>query len=160
MNTQNHFIGNKNNVPRKKEMNIRIHFIGGNNDFPRKKKKKIKNALENEVKKQIRECMETIYKEKKAIQDLKKIPVLPSEQSRYLGKERFIYSEAEITREDLNVHFPNKIVKYTNYFLGKLQINTKDILFLINVGNLFFTDKQHYIWPSSNVIKMMYVTIN
>lgn len=99
-----------------------------------------------------------IYKKKKSIQDLKKIPI-NSEERMHLNRERAIYSEIETTRENIDHLFPKKICKFTNYLLGKLDINKKKVLFLIDVDALFYMGNEYVIWPSDDK-KKMFVTIN
>lgn len=130
--------------------NVKIYLLG-DPDITRKEKKSIKT--------EVKKLMMVIYKEKKPIKDLKTISVVPKEQNRYSTKERFIYSETEISREAINALFPNKIIKYTNYLLGKAQINAKNILYLMDIDDLFFMADEYHIWPSNNK-KNMYVTIH
>ncbi|MFA7298086.1 MAG: hypothetical protein WC010_00350 [Candidatus Absconditabacterales bacterium] len=127
--------------------NVTINFIG-HNEVPRKEKKHIKA--------QVAECMLTIFKEKKSIENLKK---MATTQHSFRQKDFSIYSEMQISREKISSIFPNKISNNANYLLGRLCINKRDIVYLINVDDLFYMDGQYYIWPS-NEKKIMYVTIN
>lgn len=124
-------------------MKIRIYFLGDDN-VSRKEKKQIKNN--------VRECIVELYKKKKPIQDLRQIPVIP--ESKWV-----IYSENGMDRQEIDHLFPKKICKQTNYLLGKTVISRKDVLYLIDVDELFFMTDQYYIWPSDER-KKMYIKIN
>lgn len=131
-------------------MNIRIYFLGVNNSISRKEQKTIKD--------QLMEIVMEIYKKKKPINDLKKIPI-NTENVLLARKERAIYAETETTRENIDHLFPKKICKYTNYLLGKLDIKEKKILYLIDIDDLFYMGNEYVIWPSDET-KKMFVTIN
>ncbi len=118
-------------------------YFTGDNNVSRKEKKKIKD--------QIKACITDIYKQKRSIENLQRLPIVPEEKWA-------IYSEIEIDRQKLDVFFPKKICKNTNYFLGKMHISTKDVLYLMNVDDLFFMAGQYYIWPSDEK-KIIHIVI-
>ena len=115
-------------------MNIKMFFLGDTSIIPRKEKKIIKDQVEDSIAK--------LYKEKKAINGLHKIKFIPRQ-------DKFnIYSEIKHTKEDIDHLFPKKIINQTNYLLGKLEINKKNILYLIDVDELFWMGNEYLIWPS------------
>jgi hypothetical protein len=123
-------------------MNIRMYFTGDGN-VSRKEKKIIKN--------QVKACITDIYKQKRSIENLQKLPIVPEEKWS-------IYSEIDMDRQKIDVFFPKKICKNTNYLLGKINMSTKDVLYLIDVDDLFFMAGQYYIWPSDEK-KQIHITV-
>ena len=115
-------------------MNIKMFFLGDTSSIPRKEKKNIKDQVEDSIAK--------LYKEKKTIKDLHKITFIPRQ-------DKFnIYSETELTKENIDHLFPKKITKHTNYLLGVLEINKKNVLYLVDVDELFWMTNEYLIWPS------------
>ena len=112
-------------------MNIRMFFLGDTHCVSRKEKKTIKG--------QVNDCIAKIYQEKKPIEKLYKIP---------LEQNGSIYSEKYITKAEIDNLFPKKVDKQTNYLIGAMVINTKNVMYLINVDELFFMSGTYFIWPS------------
>jgi hypothetical protein len=135
--------------------NVRIYCIGELSEISKTEKKNLK--------KEVKEYIMDIFKHMKSIETLIKIP-LPH-QGRNNG-QCAIYSEEKISkREEVDLLFPKKITKTnTNYLLGKVEINKKNLLYLIDVDQLYDKGEKHYreycIWPSSHAHKTMHVRIN
>lgn len=128
-------------------MNTRIYFLGG--DISRKEKKTIKGK--------VRDALSEIYQKKRTIEDLIKIPIDENEST--TSRQTFaIYAELDIQREKIEELFTKKISKRSNYFLGVIA-SIKNVLYLIDVDELFFMSGEYYIWPS-NIKKNTYVKIN
>ncbi len=129
--------------------NIKMYFVG-DNDISRKTKKNIK--------KEIRNCVLDIYRGKKSIKNLIKITV-SEEGNSFPNNKTTIYSEVEITEELINRLFPKKISKKSNYLLGNIHCDKKNVLYLIDVDELFFESGEYKIWPNQDK-KNVYVKIH
>ena len=127
---------------------IRMYFVGDN---------KISRTEKKHIKEDVRNRILDIYKKKRSIDDLTKILINPQRTS--IGKGSAIYSEIETTKEIIDLFFPKKISKQTNYLLGTLQSIKKNVLYLMDVDDLFFMSGEYYIWPSDEK-KTMFIKIH
>ena len=127
---------------------IRMYFVGDN---------KISRTEKKYIKRDVRDCILDIYRKKKSINNLTKIPINPQRIS--IGRGSAIYSEIEATKEIIDLLFPKKISKNTNYLLGTVQSMKKDVLYLMDVDDLFFMSGEYYIWPSDEK-KTMFIKIH
>jgi hypothetical protein len=119
--------------------NVRIYFVG-DKKISRKEKKHVKDG--------IRDYFMDAFRKMKSIHNLIRIPIYPeAKTSTKTGPA--IFAETDMTREIIDILFPKKISKDTNYLVGTVPNRKNNLFYLVDVDQLVSVGPDYYIWPSN-----------